>query len=156
MTSAPKPAARRGTPLPDAFDLLSVDPGRHTGWAAFGERTLWACGTGDPPVERARRVVVELPRVYPRHPVPPQDIVTLAALAGQYVGRAAAAGASASTVSPSQWKGTMPKGVCAARVRARLSPEERAVVDACGAPAGELHNVLDAVGIGLHALGRFA
>ena len=143
-------APRRGTPLPTAFDLLAIDPGEHTGWAAF-DTTLIACGLGDPPVSKARCLVIELPQVYPSHPVPPNDLVTLAFLAGRYVGAR-----EAFAVFPRQWKGNLPKGACAARVRAKLSPEERAVVDecACKVPEKQMHNVMDAVGIGLFAEGR--
>jgi hypothetical protein len=148
--------ARRGTPLPSDFDLLAIDPGTSTGWAVFGYpgalAGLRACGLGDPPVEGAGRVVIELPQVYPRQQVPPNDLIALAFLAGRCAGRARGA---VSTVLPHQWKGNMPKEVCAARVRAALSPEERAVVDACDVPDKQRHNVLDAVGIGLFSEGRF-
>ena len=158
-------APRRGTPLPPGgFDLLAIDPGAHTGWAAFGcahytgdagLNRLLACGSGSPTLEFAARVVIELPQIYPSHPVPPNDIITLAFLAGRYAG-AAMPGVEVSTVFPHQWKGNLPKDVCAARVRAKLSLAERAIVDACDAPKGQMHNVLDAIGIGLFAEGRFA
>jgi hypothetical protein len=144
-------AKRCGTPLPERIDLLAVDPGASTGWAAFSGDRLAAWGLGDPPVESAGRIAIELPQVYPRQQVPPNDLIALAFLAGRYAGRARGA---VSTVLPHQWKGNMPKDVCAARVRARLSPEERAVVDACDVPDKQRHNVLDAIGIGLFALGR--
>jgi hypothetical protein len=35
-----------------------------------------------------------------------------------------------------------------------LSPEEKEVVDVLDIPAKQLHNVMDAIGIGLFALGR--
>lgn len=146
-------APRRGTPLlgTRVFDLLAIDPGQHAGWALFADTRLAACGLGSPLAEHVRRVVIELPQVYPRHPVPPNDLITLAFLAGRYAGASAG---EVFTVSPHQWKGNLPKDVCAARVRARLSPEERAVVDAVDVPEKQRHNVLDAVGIGLFALNR--
>lgn len=149
-------APRRGTPVPPAFDLLAIDPGTNTGWAVFGGRAGWllACGIGEPPIDStAARVVIELPQVYPSHPVPPNDLVTLAFLAGRYAGRPAG---EVFTVFPHEWKGNLPKEVCAARVRARLSEDERAVIDACDVPKGQKHNVLDAIGIGLFALRRMA
>jgi hypothetical protein len=134
------------------FQLLAIDPGTHTGWALFGGRNqLIACGLGDPPVERAVSVVIEIPQIYPQHPVPPNDLITLAFLAGRYVGRATC---EVSTVFPHQWKGNLSKENCAARVRFRLSPEEKEVVDVLDIPAKQLHNVMDAIGIGLFALGR--
>jgi len=137
-------AERRGTPLPSDFNLLAIDPGAHTGWAVFSKLQLLACGLGDPPVEHVRQVVIELPQVYPSHPVPPNDLVTLAFLVGRYAGRAVG---EVSTVFPHEWKGNLPKEVCAARVRSKLSPEERSVVDACNVPAKQKHNVMDAIGL---------
>jgi hypothetical protein len=148
-------AKRRGTPLPvQRFELLAIDPGEHTGWAVFCDKKLLGCGLGEPPIERVDRIVIELPQVYPLQPVPPNDLITLAFLAGRYAGVAATV--EVSTVLPHQWKGNMPKEACAARVRHALSPEERAVEDACaaGVPEKQMHNVKDAIGIGLFASGR--
>lgn len=144
-------AKRRGTPIPGDCDLLAIDPGAHTGWALFDDGQLRACGLGNPPVHHADCVIIEIPQVYPAHPVPPNDLITLAFLAGRYAGCATC---EVSTVFPHQWKGNLPKNICAARVRSLLLPEERRVVDACDAPAKQLHNVMDAIGIGLFALGR--
>lgn len=144
-------AKRRGTPISFAFDLLAIDPGTRTGWAVFAGAKLLACGLGDPPTEGADRIVIEIPQVYPAHPVPPNDLITLAFLAGRYAGRATC---EVSTVFPHQWKGNLSKEVCAARVRFRLSPEEKKVVDEIRVPVKQLHNVMDAIGIGLFALGR--
>ncbi len=146
-------ATRRGTPLLHAqvFDLLAIDPGEHTGWAAFESDKLVACGLGSALAEHVRKVVIELPQVYPQHPVPPQDLIALAFLAGRYAGASAG---EVYTVFPHQWKGNMPKDVCAARVRFNLLPGERAIVDAIDVPKGQKHNVMDAIGIGLHAVGR--
>jgi len=158
-------AERRGTPLNFNFiELLAIDPGEHTGWAVYGSLSVYgplsrllACGLGMPPVEAAARVVIELPQVYPQHPVPPNDLITLAFLAGRYAGKTKQ-DAEVSTVFPHQWKGNLPKDVCAARVRMKLTPEERDVADAAfkegRIPAAQRHNVMDAVGIGLSALGR--
>ena len=143
-------AKRRGTPLLRTSVLLAIDPGTHTGWALFDEKLL-GCGLGDPPTELALRVVIEIPQIYPGHPVPPNDLITLAFLAGRYAGRATC---EVSTVFPHQWKGNLSKENCAARVRFRLSPEEKEVVDVLDIPAKQLHNVMDAIGIGLFALGR--
>jgi len=144
-------ATRKGTPLLlDVYALLAIDPGEHTGWAVFDGACLWGCGSGDPPVERAKRAVIELPQVYPSHPVPPNDLITLAFLAGRYAGR----GADVSTVFPHQWKGNLPKDVCAARVRAKLSAREREIIGRCGVTEKQLHNVMDAIGVGLFSMGR--
>jgi hypothetical protein len=55
------------------------------------------------------------------------------------------------TVYPDEWKGQTPKKVMNARVWERLSPDEKASVNS---PSN--HNTLDAVGLGLHQLGRMA
>ena len=144
-------AKRRGTPLLRTSVLLAIDPGTHTGWALFDEMLI-GCGLGEPPTDLALRVIIEIPQVYPAHPVPPNDLITLAFLAGRYAGRCVTG--AVSTVFPHQWKGNLSKEVCAARVRFRLSPEERKVVDVLKVPAKQLHNVMDAIGIGLFALGR--
>jgi hypothetical protein len=61
------------------------------------------------------------------------------------------------TYRPREWKGQMTKEACHTRLRSRLSPDETAVVDAASREAKSLaHNMLDAVGIGLHHLGRLA
>jgi len=54
------------------------------------------------------------------------------------------------TVYPDEWKGQVPKKIMNERVWARLSSEEQENV------TKKDHNVLDAVGIGLHQLGRLA
>jgi hypothetical protein len=134
---------------------LAIDPGTSTGWALFdshgiaGKGELVACGGGCPLFD-VRRVVIELPQSYPSHPVPPNDLITLAFLAGRYAGRVPE-GTEVQTVFPHEWKGNLPKDVCAARVRARLSKEELALVKACDVPEKQKHNVLDAIGIGLFA-----
>ena len=145
-------ALRRGTLPSGNFNLLAIDPGACTGWATFGElKQLLACGIGDPPVELAGHVIIELPQVYPQQPVPPNDLITLAFLAGRYAGRASG---EVFTVFPHQWKGNLPKEVCAARVRMKLSSEEKKIVDDCDLPKSQMHNTMDAIGIGLFAIGR--
>ena len=151
-------APRRGLVpmLPGTWMDLAIDPGAHTGWALFAyeDGSLITCGGGEPPFETAiRRAVVELPQVYPRDPVPPNDLITLAFQAGRYAAAATSASAYNGVffLNPHTWKGSMPKEVCNARVRAKLTPTELGVLEACGVPKGQMHNVLDAIGIGLFA-----
>jgi hypothetical protein len=150
-------APRRGTLIPlqnNAFDL-SIDPGESTGWALFqhGGGRLVACGGGEPPFGEdisLDNTAIELPQSYPGSPVPPQDLITLAFLAGQY---ARAAGDNVFVCFPHAWKGNLDKDVCGGRVMKNLSLEERAIVAACKehVPAKQMHNVLDAIGVGLVA-----
>ncbi len=53
--------------------------------------------------------------------------------------------------TPREWKGTIEKDQMADRIIGRLDSEENARVRKAGALT---HNIWDAVGIGLHALGR--
>lgn len=58
---------------------------------------------------------------------------------------------------PRAWKGTVKKDMTTRQVLARLTPTERARVDGIDGPwvpAKLLHNVVDAVGLGLWYLGR--
>jgi hypothetical protein len=101
-------------------------------------------------------VWIESQVIYPHSKADPNDILTLAREAGRVAGSCAAAGATVRWVKPAEWKGQLPKDVCHRRVRALLTDEERAILtrDCRGMPASKRHNVLDAVGIGLWALGR--
>lgn len=54
---------------------------------------------------------------------------------------------------PREWKGSLQKKAFSDRIYSRLSPQERAVVDAVNPPSLR-HNALDAVGLGLKYLNR--
>ena len=142
---------------------LSIDPGLCTGWAAWDrpgenkhgqlEFRLHACGVGTPP-DCEKHLAIECPQVYPNQPVPPNDLITLAIQVGRYAQLALGFGSRVTTVLPHEWKGNMPKDVCAARIMKALSAEERAIVDAVKLPKTKRHNMLDAIGIGLYAFRR--
>jgi hypothetical protein len=138
------------------YELLAVDPGKYSGWAFFSDQGLLeACGTGFPEYaeKMVRKTVVEVPQVYPQHPVPPQDLVTLSFTAGRFVGQVMG---EVWIVHPHEWKGNLPKEVCANRVRSKLSSKELLVLVKCEGtvPVKQMHNVLDAIGIGLFFLKR--
>ena len=106
-------------------------------------------------------LAVEWPRVYAtairrgERGADPNDLLALAGVAAAVV--TTLPDARAWSYAPSEWKGQLPKAACHVRVRSRLSPAELAVAAAAAAAAGRLgHNVLDAVGVGLHHLGRLA
>lgn len=152
---------RLGTPV-DNYETaireryrLSIDPGKSaTGWAlwsaesgTFHSRVL-ACGLHEPPP--AYEVVIEMPQTYPTSPVPTQDLITLAFLAGRYIGDPEG---PMSWCFPHDWKGNVSKEVCERRIRRRLLSEELRIVEECEklVPARFMNNVWDAIGIGLHA-----
>lgn len=103
-----------------------------------------------------RVVCIELPRIYPRGGelkktdfIDPNDILDVAC-----VGAAVASHYSkllVESVFPADWKGQVPKQIMTERIKRKLSTEEHAVVRSVGAKD---HNTFDAVGIGLHYLGR--
>ena len=141
--------------------LLAIDPSKspaRTGWAIFDRDTheLVACGTRTPAppwLEGVTHAVIERPRIYPHGRTPnPNDIVTLAWSAGEHAGALRARGVDVRDVEPRTWKGTLDKAVCMRRVWSKLTPAEQAVADIYQ----DNDHVLDAIGIGLHAIGRFS
>jgi hypothetical protein len=162
--------------------LLAVDPSlRSTGWAWFVGGALARVGrntrkaTDDAIARRAAnmaeavllnfsgvvidRLVVEWPQVYraARSKGDPNDLLGLAAIAGILV---SGVEGRADTPTPREWSGGVPKATRGdplksargVRVWSRLRESERAVLESTKIN----HDVVDAVGIGLWALGRFA
>lgn len=109
--------------------------------------------------DRVTQVVVEWPRIYPGERE--KDPMNLLPLVG--VGMAVCASFPSARFTryfPAEWKGQLPKPVkvtdvyvVAERVTLRLSVPERARVVLPSA-LGLAHNVWDAIGIGLHHVGR--
>jgi hypothetical protein len=150
-------APRKGTVVPIAIPndgkCLAIDPGNHTGWALFLHGGLIACGTGTPPSQGVAHAVIEYPQVYPRSPVPPNSIVKLAFTAGRLVGELRLV-ADIKMVLPHDWKGDLPKDVCAARAMKKLNAGElRVVAEAREIIKGKFDDVMDAVALGLYAFG---
>lgn len=160
--------------------FVAVDPGLAcTGWARFRDGRLEACGAvrlkpeGKGMVGTAARiacavvdggkagllpVVVEMPQIYERRKSKgnPNHLLPLAAIAGAVSLRSP----KAVSVTPHDWKGTIPK---ADRIADYIihRRNEKALDDAgCEAyrkglvtiPASLRHNIADAVGIGLYAI----
>jgi hypothetical protein len=104
--------------------------------------------------------IVEVPRVYPHGRTPnPNDVVKVAVAAGEQAGILRAHGVVVRYVEPRAWKGTIDKATCCRRVWKHLREEERYVAEryepeAQGTIRGGKDHVLDAIGIGLHALNR--
>jgi len=156
--------------------MLAVDPGKfHAAGAVFVDGRLKRSGLFETPLRdpatagldlgsslarfvggyEIESLVVEYPIVYPRGPGDPNDLLALAYVAGVLVG--VLKPLSPRLVTPNRWKGNVPKKVIrlrvlgdrAAGVEGRLSKDE---VEILGDDPS--HHIVDAVGIGLWALGR--
>jgi hypothetical protein len=132
-------------------------------------------------VDKTFRVVIERPEIYPGRASEKRqrDLMDLTLAAGELGGTVRRQGAEVKYVLPRTWKGQVCKPIHHSRILRALVPVERArfedvaqkpflrilskVDAACeryartGKVTGyrwDLHNILDAVGIGLWALGR--
>lgn len=107
-------------------------------------------------IDQAKVVRVEMPMVYPKTSQwkgDPNDIVALGRLVGLLERRFHHR--DFDVYLPRAWKGTMPKGrAFEKRVRSRLSKKELRRIELPSAESLD-HNVWDAVGIGLHMVGRW-
>jgi hypothetical protein len=104
------------------------------------------------------RLVVEIPNAHEKRKrkSDPQDLITLAIRAGRWIERVPH---SALTMKfPAEWKAGVPKETHNGLVLAALTPAERVtfarLMQDQKVPRSKLNNVVDAIGIGLEALGR--
>lgn len=100
------------------------------------------------------RVVGERQVVYPGAKglkTNPNDLLDLAMCAGAFYGALCVdLRASLRLVEPAEWKAQVPKEITRERIKAILTPQEISRIR----KGGEMHNVWDAIGIGLFASGR--
>jgi hypothetical protein len=153
------------------MQLVAIDPGlRVMGWAVFNHHgALHAArllrnpdNTGRGPATWARMaaqipddgtdLAIEYPQIYRGGKADPSDLIELAGVVGACT--VARDWAGIRGFLPRAWKGQIPKDVHQKRILATLTPAEIEIVRALDCPASLAHNVLDAIGIGLHALGR--
>lgn len=140
--------------------IVAIDPGKHaSGVAVFQDGELVEVAyTNDAEAlayyrGRVDRVVIEAPRIYDirRWKGDPNDLVDIAiagaALAGSVLP------AELKPVRPDGWKGQTPKKIQNKRTLKALTDGERELLEGA-ATASKLHNVIDAVGIGLWELKR--
>lgn len=151
------------------MNVIAIDPGECTGIALFQGNTLLQASalphrhalryvqgliTGSPyPV----KLVGERPQVYAsgKSKADPNDLITLALKLGAYFGLADMLDVERVELAPADWKRQLPKHVAALRIKARLTPAEcDAVRNLNVLPKTTLHNAIDAIGIGLHFVGR--
>jgi len=99
-------------------------------------------------------IVIERPQIYvhSRSKGDPNDLITLALMAGATVGALTRdLSVTVTEYLPAQWKGQVPKQVMTKRIKRALTDEEHTRVTLPKA-RGLAHNVWDAIGIGLHHL----
>lgn len=158
------------------MNLLSIDPGAKTlAYAAWRdgvleEADLLQPGLGMSNVEAWRKlpreledrgfylklytlsVIVEVPQIYvmSRSKGNPSGLLDVMGM----VGGLASVFERIELVKPREWKGQVPKDVTKARVLATLTEEEKEEIP--DLPKSLIHNVYDAIGIGLFKLGRRA
>lgn len=138
--------------------IIAVDPGkRFYGVACFENKILErAAYVEQKDLKKwlggdelfAKAVYLERQYLPKRHPRP-MDIVDLSFAAGFVKGLVFPT--NVIEYQPVTWKGNVPKEIMTKRILARLSPEE---VDKIEKVGYKDHNTIDAVGIGLYALGR--
>lgn len=150
-------------------DIIGIDPGVNTvAWSRVQNNRLIACGL----IEAAfplnvisfmdkqewQMVLpvlhVEKPQVYDvsKQKGDQKDIVNLAITVGALAGCWASKGGVFVLFEPREWKGQVPKDIMLSRIVDKLMEEEVAIIPKL--PKSKLHNVIDAVGIGLWACGR--
>ena len=135
--------------------IITIDPGRVTGVACGDWHTLKGCvklrpDMGErPPVTSVELIVAELPVLTPVGPgsllTRGNDLITLAVRLGRLLESVKCQ--NVRMVAPGSWKGQVPKSIHNQRVLTRLSLVERTLVL-------DDHNVIDAIGLFLHTIGR--
>jgi hypothetical protein len=154
--------------------LVAVDPGKElAGVAYFRDDTLVAAALIRPDpatpywvarfvaewVQREVKepldaILCEAQQIYPGpRKADPNDLLPLAYVAGAVQARINAG--QYGLVLPRVWTGGVPKDVRVRKVLNELTPEETDVFNEVAGPKGKMHNVVDAIGIGLFALKRF-
>lgn len=147
--------------------ILAVDSGANLGWALFDQDgPLRNCGFKNlfdainlfgP--DTVRRIIIERPHTG-RTRARARDIITLAIRAGEvggvlrYLTTQAGKTVEPEYIEPQRWKGQLPKKRCNDLVEAKLFIQEKSLLNKIK-PLSAKHNVLDAVGIGLYAVGRW-
>lgn len=100
------------------------------------------------------RIVGERQVVYPGAKglkTNPNDLLDLAMCAGAFYGALCVdMVATLTVVEPAEWKAQVPKDITRKRIETLLGSTEKMLIK----KGGEMHNVYDAIGIGLFALGR--
>lgn len=135
----------------------SIDPGC-TGWARWEGLYVVACGVSEDvdAVQVVGNLVIEKPQIYRagKSKAKPNDLITLAIQVGRYVERCK--GMRVTLVTPAEWKGQVSKEIIVPRILGTLNERERGIATqaSLGIAKGKIHNMVEAIGIGLHHCGR--
>lgn len=155
---------------------LTLDPGVSTGWAVFSPQgDLEAAGlikfegsfpkstNAFPSLKDVKKIVIEKPRIYDRKQWKgdPNDLISVALIGGFCAGVGfrdmcinTRGEREIKYVYPQTWKGGRPKNVDNKYTLSLLGKDEQLILNRLGLAKDKLHNVIDAVGIGLWAVGR--
>lgn len=154
--------------------VLAIDPGtKGIGWARFTPAgTLTEAGLARTTARGLHLAAISLSYQIPKDPEVyveemtyrpgdrrsvPRDLLRV-----QWIGAAVASAVSSAgipiPVTPAKWKGQVPKVIHHPRIVKALTAGEVECMDRglADVPEGLRHNVLDAIGIGLWAVGRRA
>lgn len=144
--------------------LLAIDPGENTGGAYFVDGALVWCDllsliNGTHRAVTADHLAIEVMYIRPDDlkgesaavvAKRMNDLLSVNLCAGQWIQSVNAQ--HTRRLKPHEWKGGLSKERHHPRVLDALAPAERALIPRLA--EYKLHNVLDAIGIGLFALGR--
>jgi hypothetical protein len=152
--------------------LIAIDPGvKISGWALFAsDGRLDSCGVARSKSTDDARAAEQQAGQIPTAAVAVVELMhprgddtrsrTAEILRVQWVGGflAGRLGLVARAAPPHEWKGSVPKHIHHPRILARLDDGELRVMDShlSGLSSKVKHNAIDAIGIGLWALGRRA
>ena len=138
--------------------VISIDPGKHyLGVASWIDDELIDARLHETAGYQLSTVIdvlaIEKPMIYPGRAQKgrQRDLIELAMVAGRIM--AAVPRAAIHCYEPYQWKAQLPKSATRERVQAILSEKEQKRI-AKPKKASLLHNVFDAIGIGLVDIGR--
>jgi hypothetical protein len=158
--------------------LITIDPGNTTGVAIFIKKQLSGaaylegnafaqaqelmkiCNVFSGNKVEFEKAVIEIPRVYSQKQWKgdPNDLIKVAMLAG-FFGEVlsfyyAKPHDQIEFIHPSTWKGQRPKDLDNQLTMGLLQGSELAVMHKVKLPKSRMHNVIDAVGIGLYTVQR--
>lgn len=105
-------------------------------------------------IHDVRIIVCEYPRFYgsTHQKGDPNDLIDVAVVGAAVSTKLDSLCSHIESVFPSDWKGNVKKSIMLERIWSKLSEEEKAVVQKTN--KSDREDVLDAIGIGLHKLGR--